>query len=200
MGIYTATARHSHTGASHVRESSPDTHRPSPRAAASPSRTGHRPRTNQQQTQSAAPSRPSASLPCPPPNRVRRPTVARLQFKVATRTRISIIQRLDAGAGTSLMPSSTRLVALLPRRPSVPLTVHWTHDHCARLRLSIYARAVLSTTQGWGMFALSLPITQPVLTRDRAISPFCPLRATAGHDTHHAGRGVAVASTLPLFR
>ena len=69
----TATARHSHIGASHVRDSSPDTHRPSPRAAASPSRTGHRPRTNQQQIQSAAPSRPSAFLPCPLPDSVRLP-------------------------------------------------------------------------------------------------------------------------------
>ena len=164
----TATARHSHTGASHVRDSSPDTHRPSPRAAASPSRTGHRPRTNQQQIQSAAPSRPSAFLPCPLPDSVRLPMCC-----------TAAVQSRYPDASPSLMPSSTRLAALLPRRPSVPLTVHWTRDHCARLQLRIYARAVLSTTQGCGMFTLSLPITQPVLTRDRAISPFCPLLTAA---------------------
>ena len=74
----TATTRHSHTGASHVRDSSPDTHRPSPR---------HEPVTGRERTKSkSSPQRPRGLppsyrvrfptvRPCPPPNRVRFPTV-----------------------------------------------------------------------------------------------------------------------------
>ena len=126
----------------------------------------HEPVTGRERTNSkSSPQRPRG---LPPSYRVRLPMCC-----------TAAVQSRYPGASPSLMPSSTRLAALLPRRPSVPLTVHWTHDHCARLQLRIYARAVLSTTQGCGMFTLSLPITQPVLTRDRAISPFCLLLTAA---------------------